>query len=528
MLVAFFFMVLAAVQMFSSEAGINTTVPVLFGTLNAFDGGGNGGSGGDSGGGCCGGDPGGSTGGDPSGGGGSGNYDPTPPPPPPPPSPPGAPTGLIGQCDASGLVSVYWTPTPDATAYDVRINNQNNGFDCLSFSNSPDVLGDVCTGPYWGTNGYSYQGVPGATYSFWVYAVNSVSGYGPYTIGNTFTCPLPPPPKPVCTLDVTPGSIEKGQSATISWTSQNATSGSIDNGVGSISPVSSGSVSVSPNTDTTYTATFTGDGGTVTCLDSVTVKLPPPPKPYCTLDVHPYSITKGESATVSWTSSNATSGSIDNGIGSIGPVASGSVTVSPTSDTTYTATFTGPGGTVTCSDSIVVKQPTPKPYCTLKATPNTINKGEHVTLAWTSSNATSGSIDNGVGSISPVASGSVTVAPTQNTNYTATFSGPGGTVTCSDYVTVNVPQKPVCTLKAWPSEIKQGGSTKLSWTSQNVTSGSIDHGVGTITPVASGSVTVYPPYSKTYTATFTGPYGSVSCSTYVKVKSYTHSSYWSW
>jgi Tol biopolymer transport system component len=76
---------------------------------------------------------------------------------------------------------------------------------------------------------------------------------------------------PTGTFSASPTSITGGSSTTLSWTSANATSASIDNGVGSVTPVSGGSAKVSPATTTTYTLTLTGSGGSVTYQAAVTV-----------------------------------------------------------------------------------------------------------------------------------------------------------------------------------------------------------------------------------------------------------------
>ncbi|HUI84535.1 MAG TPA: alkaline phosphatase family protein [Candidatus Binatia bacterium] len=62
---------------------------------------------------------------------------------------------------------------------------------------------------------------------------------------------------------------------------------------------------------------------------------------------------------------------------------------------------------------------------TLSATPGTINAGQSSTLSWTSTNATSAQIDNGIGSVT-LPAGSTTVTPTQTTTYTITATGAGG------------------------------------------------------------------------------------------------------
>jgi hypothetical protein len=73
----------------------------------------------------------------------------------------------------------------------------------------------------------------------------------------------------------TPSAVIIGESATLSWSTQNATSVSIDNGIGSQSP--SGSVTVFPQQTTVYTLTATGSGGTQTAQATVKV-FPSSPK----------------------------------------------------------------------------------------------------------------------------------------------------------------------------------------------------------------------------------------------------------
>ncbi len=94
--------------------------------------------------------------------------------------------------------------------------------------------------------------------------------------------PTPPPPPPAAAaptanLTAEPAAIEKGQSATLSWNTANATDIDIEPGVGKVE--ASGTKSVSPTESTTYVLTATGAGGTVTANARVTVTTPPPPAP---------------------------------------------------------------------------------------------------------------------------------------------------------------------------------------------------------------------------------------------------------
>jgi peptidoglycan-associated lipoprotein len=89
---------------------------------------------------------------------------------------------------------------------------------------------------------------------------------------------------------------------------------------------------------------------------------PPPPAPAAptvNLTAEPSTIEKGQSSTLSWTSSNATKVDIEPTVGSV--QAQGSTTVTPTDSTTYTATATGPGGTTTGTARVTVTTPPPPP-----------------------------------------------------------------------------------------------------------------------------------------------------------------------
>jgi peptidoglycan-associated lipoprotein len=87
--------------------------------------------------------------------------------------------------------------------------------------------------------------------------------------------PPPPPPSmsaPTASISVSPDTIEKGQSSTLSWQTSNATDVSID-GIGAVQPT--GSQSVSPADSTTYHLVAKGSGGTQEATTRLTVTPPP-------------------------------------------------------------------------------------------------------------------------------------------------------------------------------------------------------------------------------------------------------------
>jgi len=155
---------------------------------------------------------------------------------------------------------------------------------------------------------------------------------------------------------------------------------------------------------------------------------------------NPATVTSGSPSTLSWTTTGAsvTSVSIDNGVGS--KPASGSANVNPTVTTTYTlSAFTTANASPPTKQATVTVGPS-VPTVLFSASPGTIATGQSANLIWTTTNATSVTIDKGVGS--QATSGSVAVHPTQTTTYTLTATGAGGTTTSQATVTVSQPQPP--------------------------------------------------------------------------------------
>ncbi len=87
---------------------------------------------------------------------------------------------------------------------------------------------------------------------------------------------------------------------------------------------------------------------------------PPPPAaaPTASIAVNPLAINPGQSATLTWQTTNATDTTIS-GVGTV--VANGTQTVSPSGSTSYTLTAKGPGGSVQATARITVNPPPPTP-----------------------------------------------------------------------------------------------------------------------------------------------------------------------
>ena len=111
-------------------------------------------------------------------------------------------------------------------------------------------------------------------------------------------------PLPTLSLTASPTSVTSGGSTTLSWSSSNATSCTASGDWSGTKGVSGSQALSSITANKTYNLNCTGSGGSTNDSVSVTLSLP---LPSITITASPSSITSGESTTLSWSSSNATS-----------------------------------------------------------------------------------------------------------------------------------------------------------------------------------------------------------------------------
>ena len=230
----------------------------------------------------------------------------------------------------------------------------------------------------------------------------------------------------------------------------------------------------------------------------------------------PSQIAAGQSSTLSWNVPEATSVTIAPTVGTVNP--SGTASVSPTQTTTYTLTATGQGGQqITANVTVTVGASKPA-VIRFQAAPYTINPGGSSLLSWTTTGASTISIDNGVGTVP--ANGSKSVTPSTTTTYTLTATGVDGTsVTAAVTVTVNGGVPNVLSFQASPTVIAtSGGQSQLCWNVTNATSINIAPGIGAVTG-PSGCVTVTPTQTTTYVLTATNGNGPIQASVTVSVGS---------
>lgn len=163
--------------------------------------------------------------------------------------------------------------------------------------------------------------------------------------GNGSTSAPPPAAPAISSFTATPASITSGNSSTLAWTVSGATSLNINPSVGTVTGL--GNQIVHPTTTTMYTLTASNPGGSASASVTVTVV----PSPVITDFVAtPAAILDGQSSTLSWNATGASTLSLDQGIGT---VTGASKTVSPTTTTTYTLTATNSLGSTTTATATV-------------------------------------------------------------------------------------------------------------------------------------------------------------------------------
>ena len=95
--------------------------------------------------------------------------------------------------------------------------------------------------------------------------------------------------------------------------------------------------------------------------------------------------------------------------------------------------------------------PRSSPSVALSASPVSAQAGQSVVLTWSSTNATSITLEPSVGRVA--AQGSTTVNPSQSTTYTVTATGPGGSAHASAQVTITPAPPPAAVQKPSQEEI---------------------------------------------------------------------------
>ena len=188
----------------------------------------------------------------------------------------------------------------------------------------------------------------------------------------------------------------------------------------------------------------------------------------------PDSIVSGETSTLAWTVTDATSVEIVDEADAVvysGAEVDGTVDVTPTATTTYTLTATNADGSAEAAVTVTVGAPGLPTVDAFTAAPSTITSGGSSTLAWTVTDATSVVIvdeaDAEVYSGSDL-DGDVVVSPTTTTTYTLTATNADGSADAD--VTVTVGTATAATISDLTAEVVSGSQVALTWTAENAAS----------------------------------------------------------
>ncbi len=205
--------------------------------------------------------------------------------------------------------------------------------------------------------------------------------------------------------------------------------------------------------------------------------------------------------TLAWSVANAgTTLSINQGIGVVAQ--SGSLVVaSPATTTTYTITATTGTDVNTKSVTVYVNSP---PVVTFIASDYTVTSGSAVTLSWVAEGATTLTLNPGA--INVTGTTTRVVNPTVTTIYTLTATNPAGSN--SPTLTVTMGAAPTITsFTVADANPLYGAETTLNWVTSGATSLTITPGIGTFT-AASGSASIFPLATTTYTLTASNDFGA--------------------
>jgi hypothetical protein len=220
------------------------------------------------------------------------------------------------------------TPFPLLQGQSGELNWSVNYADSLRIDPSPGAV-----------TGNSLLVSPTITTTYTLTASNAVGSNSA-----TYTITVIPAKPTIQSFSASQSTIAAGQSTTLSWTVDGATSLTIDQGVGM---VTGSSLTVAPTVSTTYTLTATNSGGSSTVKATVLVNGSLPT--ITSFTASPATIAAGQATTLSWVASGATSFSINQGVGT----ATGtSVVVLPTAATTYTLSATNAYGTATATVTV--------------------------------------------------------------------------------------------------------------------------------------------------------------------------------
>ncbi|MGE0636401.1 MAG: T9SS type A sorting domain-containing protein [Bacteroidia bacterium] len=446
-------------------------------------------------------------------------------------------------CGGGGYYEIQWS----YYWYYQTINSGSiNGTQTICSGGDPTTLGNASSGSTWvnyywqysddsggswttigGATGATYDPPAGLTNTRWYRRVAS-------TCGGAADAPTSPVVVTVNTLSVAPTGITgttticNGNSTTLTLTGGFAGTGAtaqwFTGSCGGTSAGTGNSITVSPTTTTTYFVRYSGTCNTTTCASTtVTVN---------TLSTAPTGITgttticNGSSTTLTLSGGSAGTGATAQWFtGSCGGTSAGtgnSITVSPTTTTTYFVRYSGTCNTTTCA-SVTVTVNTLSVAPTGATGVTTICNGSSTTLTVSGGSAGTGAtaqwFTGSCGGASAGTGNSINVSPTTTTTYYVRYSGTCNTTTCAT-VTVTVNTLSVAPTGATgTTTICNGGSTTLTVAGGSAGTGAVAEwftgSCGGTLAGTGNSITVSPGTTTTYFVRYAGTCNTTGCGSVV-------------
>jgi hypothetical protein len=279
------------------------------------------------------------------------------------------------------------------------------------------------------------------------------------------------PPAPTLAFSASVSSVPSGGSATLNWSTTNATECTASGGWSGTKAAQGSESTGAITTARTYTLACTGLGGSVT--QSVDVTITGAAAPTLTLTANPTTVASGGTTTLTWSSTNATSCTASGGWTGSRATSGSQASNALTANTTFTLQCSGNGGSIQRQATVTVSgtQPPPAPTLTFSANPASVASGEASTLTWSSTNATSCTASNGWTGSKPTQGTESTGALSATRTFALACTGAGGNVSRSVTVTVAVAGAGLSgTVDS--SFVRASGDTRVYVFSGNVTPGS--------------------------------------------------------
>jgi hypothetical protein len=313
---------------------------------------------------------------------------------------------------------------------------------------------------------------------------------------------------PQISFTFTPSEITVGQTTTLKWSVTNATSVTIDQGIGKVA--ASGSKVIAPTTNSTFTLTAIAANHSFTSRATITVL--PSGLPYInSFTATPKVISRGQSTVLQWDVGGANSIYIDQGI--LNVAESDSLIVAPAATTTYTLTATNNAGSIKSAVIVTVSSTALPVINNFIANPTTFSLGQTIRLSWDVTGASTVSLNQGLGTVP--STGFILVTPRLTTVYTLTAVNSAGSKSQSATVSLKTAALPTVNFSANATSIKFGQSVLLQWSTSNANSVAINPGSAVST---SGSLVVTPLTSTTYIITATNGINNANASVTIRVE----------